>query len=185
MPDWNQYITTLKQIVCSRCCESIASGQTQLIIKETDRMATLKKVTITNINNEFAAFTPEKASQVSAMLSSCGDYQKAADCLVFLRHNEKNYILVCELKSGTTKRLVGQLRNTAAIADFITSLCKHHHDLSFDQWNMRFIVLKSKGSLKKRPTRPSQSPPAGSCIARPLEISVQNNASIPIAQLCR
>lgn len=41
MSDWNQYIATLKQIVCARCSEKIAEGQTQLVIKETDRNLTL------------------------------------------------------------------------------------------------------------------------------------------------
>jgi len=185
MNSWDQYIKTLQGIICPKCSENIAHGQNELVIKETDRSATLKKITLTNLSSQFAAFFPEKAKpKICAMLSSTGDYQKAADALIFLCHNGINYILICELKSGTTSRLSAQLKNTASIADFITALSKHHHGLTLPAWQMRFIVLTKRGRLRKRPTRQKKSMPQGQTADRPLEIVVHNNESIHVARLC-
>lgn len=187
--EWSEFIEKLKKVVRDNCQEQLASGQTQIILKEMDPAARGKmdKVTIEGFAAPFFVVFPDKAKPELCSLLAKGDYQMAVDALIFLRFRGKKYLLVCDLKSslGRTilKKLKQQMRNSEAIAEFLFRLVKSHHGIQSKGWNVRYVVITPR-TLKKPKTR-NTGLKSGTSIERPKEIAVQNGASVEIGKLCQ
>lgn len=183
MSNYAQTIDTLNAFVRTECKELIANGQTQLIIKEDKPEAKnrLDKIYITDFKGKFACFIPDKSSPEFCCFLEKGKPQKACDSIIFTQYQGKNYIIICELKSGSLAGVTTQLKNTKVIVDLLSSLCLNHHQINISEWNVRYVVVAAR-PIKKRTTRLNLT--SGTSPIRPREISVSNGAKIELGRLC-
>lgn len=174
----------LKGLVSDSCRTDAAPGQHQftLIEKKEAAQGRLDKIHINNIKHSFSLFFPDKAKPALCAFLKDGKTQKACDSIIATYYEGRFYLIVCEMKCGRTQGVATQLKNTAAFVDLLVSLAQHHHEFDFSQWNRRYVVLGA-GRLNKTPTRAGQSK-AGLTPGHPKEISVKNDAVLPIGALC-
>jgi len=180
----NHIIKVLKEVVSSGCQQSIATGQHRVTLRETKAAAKgrLDEIHIGSITEPIALFFPDKARPMLCGFLAEGNTQKACDAILATHYDGIGYLIVCEMKSGGTKGLAAQIRNTACFVELLVNLAFHHHDLDLSQWQRRYVVLCA-GRLHKSKTRVGE-PKAGLCPSRPKEISVRNKAELPIGALC-
>lgn len=179
-------VEALKKIVSNDCLADVVASQCQLILKEGGIAARgrMDTVTLTDIQSPFHAVLADKAKPTLCPLLNSGDYQKAADAIIFHQHNNNHFILICEMKSGTTRGAEKQFKNSTAIAHFLNKLCELHEKCIQPKWRIRYALIMPRGrSLKKAKTRRDKLI-SGVRPDRPKEIAVKNRESVPIRRLC-
>lgn len=177
-------LTALSGIIRANCLGKIATGQQELILKETGKASQgrLDKVVIVNCQEPMVAVFPEKVKGNLLPFLKDGVCQKVADAIVFTRFSGKPYILVCELKCGDPKGARRQLLNTGMIARLIKEMAEETTDFDVEDWSMRYVLFTNR-TLKKQKTR-SDDLISGTDPSRPKEISVPNGAKIQLGRLC-
>jgi hypothetical protein len=177
-------LDALKFLVAPHCQETLAVGQHQITLKEDKAAAKgrLDKVHFDQISGPIALFLPDKAKQPLFSFLAEGKPQKAVDAIVAMSFEGRNYLIACEMKSGSISGAGAQLRNTDCLLDFMVKAARHHHQVDLSQWERRFVVLCSRRIPKSR-TRMDRRP-VGISPDRPLEIRMQNNQRLPIRALC-
>jgi hypothetical protein len=177
-------LTALKNLVAPACQETLATGQHQITLKEEKPAAKgrLDKVHFDQINGPVALFLPDKAKQPLFSFLAEGKPQKAVDAIVAMSEAGKNYLIACEMKSGSIGGAGAQLRNTDCLLDFMVKAAHHHHQVDLSQWERRFVVLCAR-RINKSPTRGDKMK-RGHCPDRPLEIQMRNEQRLPIGTLC-
>lgn len=187
--EWSEFIEKLEKVVRDDCQDNLASGQDQVILRETDPAARGKmdKVTLKGFAPPFFVVLPDKAKPELCSLLTKGECQMAVDALIFLRFRGKKYLLICDLKSSigrsVLQKLKRQMRNSEAVAEFLFRLVKSHHGIQSKGWNVRYVVITPR-TLKKPKTR-QDGLKSGTSIDRPKEIAVLNGATVEIGKLCQ
>lgn len=125
-------INSLKKIIQNKYEIPIApinSINSSMIIKETKPEAKLKRVEITGFASEYTyAFKPDKEEKIKTISkyfsSSEEKISKVCDAVIFTKLNEKDYVFLCELKSGKPEAedYMMKYKNSALFIDYLISL---------------------------------------------------------------
>lgn len=177
-------LDALKNLVNPACQKALATGQHQITLTEEKSAAKgrFDKVHFDQINGPIALFLPDKAKQPLFSFLAEGKPQKAVDAIVAMSEAGKNYLIACEMKSGSISGAGSQLRNTDCLLDFMVKAAYHHHQVDLSQWERRFVVLCAR-RIRKSPTRGDKIK-RGHSPERPLEIHMRNEQRRPIGTLC-
>ena len=157
--------TILKQIILPKAQLSLTenqSGQSKLIIKETDPASKIRKLTILDVESNSFAFTldyPAKPDdkkkpcfkQLSPYIHPENDIgiNKGCDLVLFTIYKKQHYILIMDIKSDrpNVARTQHQLENSELYVKYLISLVKHF----YSEKPPRFNYIKTYTT-----TRPNQ-----------------------------
>lgn len=184
MTNHEKIVDALSEMVRCTCKDTIANGQNSIDLRENQLAAKgrLDKVTIINIPTPFAVYHPDLSRPELCPFLEVGIPQKACDAIIITEHSSKTHMIICELKCGSKQGVIDQLKNTAAICDFLISLVEQHKELDCANIVKRYVVIGAR-TLKKKKTRQTDLK-AGSSPKRPRELSVKNKAQIYLKELC-
>lgn len=129
------------------CCNYNGAQHTHLLIKETDPLAVLKKVTLNAPSGDWFGFDPDKgrgtARQMSPLLAvgNQHDHHRACDCVVIINRGGELTALYFDLKSGNPKGYAGQFKSTRQFVSYALGLLEEFHGIKLFLADERFIVL--------------------------------------------
>jgi hypothetical protein len=135
---------------------------THIMIEETDRLAALKKVTLSAPNGDWFSFAPDKgrgrAAQMSPLLATGPghDHHRACDSVIMVCKQGRLQVLYIDLKSENPKGYAGQFKSTRQFVGYVLGLLKEFHGETFTGPEERYVILYGgkKPLLDKKPTVP-------------------------------
>jgi hypothetical protein len=174
------------------CCTFNGAQHSDILIKETDSLSTLKKVTIKTPNGDWFAFNPDKgrkcpncrAVYMSPLLSTGKSlhHHRACDHVIIFQQDEKLIILYIELKSiGNSIEYVNQFKSTRQFVHYLLGLLEEFHEIKIPiPLEERYIVFcgKFRSSFDKRTTVPKSNKIRKSTPTNPFKKIINNNDSV-------
>lgn len=171
----------LEKLKNSLNCVSYNGVQhSDILIKESDRLASLKKVTLTYKTGNWFSFNPDKGSikgKISTLLSNFEEYSphRACDCVIVIADNKHLKIVYIDLKSGNPIGYAGQFKSARQFMRYAIGLINDFFDIKLDILQEHFIIFFDKNSLplRKRTTtiKSKQTKPDDAC-----KIPIVNNS---------
>lgn len=156
-------LAPLKKLHDSLSCTSYRGDQhTHILIEETDRLASLKKVTLLAPNGDWFSFAPDKGrgrlAQMSPLLASGPehDHHCACDNVIMLCKQGKLYVLYIDLKSGNPVGYEKQFKSCRQFVRYVLGLLEEFHGETFLGPEERYVILfgGKKPLLNKKTTIP-------------------------------
>lgn len=136
------------------CCTQNGAQHTQILIKENDVSALLKKVTLMAPNGDWLSFDPDegrkcrrihKSSNIvvmSPLLTINGhDHHRACDCVVLVNREGKLSVVYIDLKSGNLGGYAGQFKSTRQFVRYALNLLKEFHGEDLEIEQERYVIL--------------------------------------------
>lgn len=126
-------------------------------ILEEGHKAKLTSVQITGLPRKVVTLKPDKITTPSKrrdMLNPSAEKINAApDGLIFLEHNQKGYVILCELKSSLphVDEYKNKFKAAACFLDYLAKLLEEFHNIKFDEHFERkywVFYLEKEGSLQ-------------------------------------
>ncbi len=147
------------------------NGISHLILKEDDVSATLRSVVISEVNQNYLIFSPDKGAIFNrrksktntAFLSPllCRDggsgLQKACDAILIKVEGESIFAAIIDLKSGVGKNVKRQLENSECFLRFLVDIFNVRNGNNFKLVQAEKTVLCRQNTLDKRPISINQS----------------------------
>lgn len=156
-------LPALEKLHDSLSCTGYRGDQhTHILIEETDRLATLKKVTLSAPNGDWFSFAPDKgrgkAAQMSPLLATGPqhDHHRACDSVIMVCRQGRLHVLYIDLKSGNPDGYAGQFKSTRQFVSYALGLLAEFHGEAFVGPEERYVVLYGgkKPLLDKKTTVP-------------------------------
>lgn len=147
------------------CCTYNGAQHTDVLIKEHDASAKLKKVTLSAPNGDWFSFDPDKgrgrAALMSPLLAAGAKYNhhRACDCVAIINRGGQLTVLYIDLKSGNPTGYSGQFKSTRQFVRYALGLLEEFHTTKLTLAEERFVVLYGgkPALLNKTPTVPKQT----------------------------
>ena len=146
----------LEKLKNSLNCVSYNGVQhTDILIKENDKSASLKKVKLTYTTGNWFSFNPDKGSikgKISTLLSNFEEYSphRACDCVIVIDDNTKLKIIYIDLKSGNPIGYAGQFKSTRQFMRYAVGLINDFFDADLDISQEHFVIFFDQNSLPLR-----------------------------------
>ena len=122
-------------------------------VKEQDRSAKLKEVTLKYMDSEAFFFSPEigkgKAGVMSPLLAKSGVHNATCDAVAILVTKQGKYIVLIELKSDRPKGYREQFHSTRCFIEYIRILLKEFHMCNLDNYQYRYLLLTTSQSGRR------------------------------------
>lgn len=147
------------------CVGNRGDQHSDFIIKETDKSALLKKVTIKAGNGDWFVFDPDRgrgmgpSAKMSPLLAVGRQYchQRACDAVLVVLKDEILRLIFIDLKSNEPSGYASQFQSTRQFARYLLGLLNEFKGVSFPNVEERFLLLHTgkakKPLLYKTPTR--------------------------------
>lgn len=151
------------------CCTYNGSQHAHVLIEETDRMAKLKKVTLTAPGGDWFSFNPDtgrgKPPKMSPLLAigAVHNHHRACDCVVIVNHEGKLTALYVDLKSSNPNGYSNQFKSTRQFVRYALSLLEEFHGVKLILGEERFVVLYGG---KQAPLHKTTTVPKGKKIGK-------------------
>jgi hypothetical protein len=129
------------------CCTYRGDQHSDILIEEHDKLAKLKKVTLTASNGDWFSFDPDKGRGKKALMSpllavgAAYEHHRACDCVVLIQHDNRLITLYIDLKSNNPRGYTNQFKSTRQFVHYAIGLLEEFHGYSFASRDERFIVL--------------------------------------------
>ncbi len=188
---------TLRALIELLSCEPTHGGtNSDVLIKEEDKSASLKTIKLSGLTKDMLVFFPDKGGWVivsgkkkhigMSPLFRCDKSvkcNKACDAVVIVADmDDKFKIIYVELKSTDPSGAGQQFRSTKCFIDYLRATLKEFHNITFGISISRYVVLCGKQMpLSKRPTQYKRKPANDPTI--PEIRTVVNNQIIQIREL--
>lgn len=132
---------------------SDASDAIKITIKETKAQAKCRKIELTGFQKgKIVSFSLDAKHKISEYINkSCKDITKGCDAVIFAEIKNKNYILICELKSDDPKGCDKQFISSSCFVDYIDSILKKFYGKNFSDFVLEYILFTTK-KFNKRAT---------------------------------
>lgn len=135
---------------------------TLILIEETDRLAELKKVTLSAPNGDWFSFNPDKGrgktAQMSPLLATDSEHyhHRACDSVIMVCKHGRLNVLYIDLKSGNPVGCENKFKSTRQFVGYALGLLKEFHGEAFAGPDERYVILYGgkKPLLDKKPTVP-------------------------------
>ncbi|MXN88210.1 hypothetical protein K7G92_000055 [Pasteurella canis] len=186
--------TELDYLMRSLSCVTYNGGQhTSIQIKENDKKATLKTVTLKANNGDWFCFSPDDGRKcrnlhsrsnltlMSPLLKISADFSHhcACDAVILFRQEDKLTILYIDLKSGNPKGYSPQFKSTRQFVRYLISLCEEFSGIKMKIYRESYIVFHcGKSSIPKRTTIPDRSKIINSKPDNAYKREVKNNDTL-------
>ena len=148
----------LRQIINEEVIIPFDKGKRNVIVKETNPGAKLKKVILKGFTNEDKLMAFKLGSpklRMSQYLNQSQDkINKGCDAVIAAEINGNGYIFFCELKSDSPKKYKDQFLSSHAFVDYIDSLIGKFYELSLGKFKKIYVLFTSKKTLAKTPVYP-------------------------------
>lgn len=129
----------------------------QVLLEEKGEQATLKKVFLSNVSNDYLTLKPD-AAQIKIFAKGCGNRQ--CDYIVLSEYNKQKFALFIDLKSSLRQYPASQQKNDLAndeygdiviqflgsscLLDFIQSALMNFRNLDIAEYKRRYVILYNK-----------------------------------------
>lgn len=146
----------LERLKKSLNCVSYNGVQhTDILIKENDKSASLKKVTLKYTTGNWFCFNPDKGSikgKISTLLSNFEEYSphRACDCVIVVADNKNLKIIYIDLKSGNPIGYAGQFKSTRQFMRYAVGLINDFFDDGIEIVKEHFVIFFDQNSLPLR-----------------------------------
>ncbi|MDR2164487.1 MAG: hypothetical protein LBO79_02430 [Zoogloeaceae bacterium] len=151
------------------CVEYNGAQDTNIMIRESDSRAVLRKITLTTdgANRDWFAFNPDEGRKVkngnklayqgmSPLLAEDErhGHHCACDCVVIWHHEGKLTVLYIDLKSGNPSGYEKQFRSTRQFVRYALGVLKEFHSEHMSVVDERYIIFHTgkRNSMNKLPT---------------------------------
>lgn len=135
------------------------SSENSFYIKEDDRLAKCKRVTLMHFEAESTTFgfeldckkiKCERLHKLSPYFQDGKDLDKGNDAIIFTTIESKNYIFVVELKDDSNSReIIKQFKSTTCFIDYLKSILKNIYKIKLDDINIKYLVFSTHGNNLK------------------------------------
>lgn len=131
----------------------------KIIIEETHKLATLRRVEIASVGTETFTLKLEKCGfPGQSTFSTNKPLHRACDAVSFCMVGDQAYILCFELKSSEPKRhdIAEQFKSAHCFLEYLDTLLKHYcDDKSIANWPKKYFVFHNQPHtpLEKEPSR--------------------------------
>ncbi len=196
-----EIINTLKEILKETIIIADGNQHSHAILKEEDKEAKLKKLTLKDLKQNMLVITPDKGRKVSdkedKTIATCMsplfkatskfETNRACDGLL-LKENEGGHcdIVYIELKSDVPSGYEGQFKSTRCFMRYLKELLKDICQQEMHVTSERFVIFhtdkeNSRSTLQKRGTRLSPKKPNQP--DNPDKHIVRDNSEIAVFQI--
>jgi hypothetical protein len=173
------------------CCTYNGAQHTHVLIKETDALAKLKRVTLTAPAGDWFAFDPDsgrgRKQQMSPLLATgtAHDHHRACDCVVVISRAGKLTIVYIDMKSGNAKGYAGQFKSTRQFMRYALGLQQEFHGTQWPALDERFVILFGGQAplLNKQTTVPRSFSAGPTRPDAPIKREVANGATVWLKEL--
>lgn len=146
---------TLNKVINEKVIISINQEKKNIIIKESEQEAKLKRIIIEGFTNadKFIAFKLDykRFSTLSPYLNKSQKHiHKGCDAVIITEIDTEKYIFFCELKSDSPKGYKDQFLSSHAFIDYIDSLVEKFFDCSIKAFKKIYLLFTSR----RLPIRP-------------------------------
>jgi len=155
-----------------------------ILIKETDKSATLKKVEITGVDLNTVAFEFDKSGHTGKAFNiTHKKVHKACDAIIFCQLDDEYFILFCELKTSVPSdgKHVVQLRSGLCWVQYLRAILNEFEGIDMSHWQYRYIVFHKNQYLPK--TLTSIAPIANQQPRTPLLCQVDDGEKVSLRKL--
>lgn len=136
---------------------------TNILIKETDKLAKLKNITLDAPNGDWLSFTPDKGrtslAKMSPLLATGAAHKHhcACDSVILVMRNNQLTVLYIDLKSDNPVGYANQFKSTRQFMRYLLGLLEEFYNLKLPIFEERYIVLHTRKNslLIKKPTTPN------------------------------
>lgn len=173
-------------------CVSYRGDQhTNILIQESDKLATLKKVTLTASNGNWIAITPDKGrgkkAEMSPLLATGAAHKHhcACDCVVFTLNQNVLTVIYIDLKSGKPNGYENQFKSTRQFVRYVIGLLEEFSEQKIKIDNERYVIFYGgeKRLLNKTPSVPKIQKVKSSSPNNAYKLQVDNDASVYLNKL--
>lgn len=173
-------------------CVSYRGDQhTNILIQESDKLATLKKVTLTASNGNWIAITPDKGrgkkAEMSPLLATGAAHKHhcACDCVVFTLNQNVLTVIYIDLKSGKPNGYENQFKSTRQFVRYVIGLLEEFSEQKIKVDNERYVIFYGgeKRLLNKTPSVPKIQKVKSSSPNNAYKLQVDNDASVYLNKL--
>jgi hypothetical protein len=172
------------------CCTYNGSQHTHVLIKESDVLAKLRKVTLTAPSGDWFAFDPDAgrggAKLMSPLLAAGAghDHHRACDCVVVIARDARLTVIYIDMKSGSPKGYAGQFKSTRQFVRYALGLQQEFQNVQWPTLDERFVILFGGHTplLNKQTT---VSKPLAAGVTRPdapIKREVPNGATVRLKE---
>lgn len=131
------------------CTNYRGDQHTHIVVEETDRLATLKKVTLSAPSGDWFSFTPDKgrgrgnSAKMSSLLATGPKHHhhRACDSVIIILNNGRLQVLYIDLKSGNPDGYSGQFKSTRQFVRYALGLLSEFYNETFTAPEERYVVL--------------------------------------------
>ncbi|MBT9543936.1 MAG: hypothetical protein IV090_00960 [Candidatus Sericytochromatia bacterium] len=139
----------LQLLIADECrwdVNSQLSANKKLKIKEENPSSTIEWVQLEGFDGPVLAFKMDSAEgKISPLLNeSCKDIHKGCDAVIFARLKGKNFVFICELKSGSPKGFTQQFQSTEAFLDYLNALLSRFSAFSLCDFQRERILFSTQ-----------------------------------------
>jgi hypothetical protein len=157
-----------------------------LTIRESDAVATLKRVDIVSVGSQAFWLEYDKCKfPGQAVFAAHPSVHRACDSIAFCEVDNEPFILCCELKSSEPSRheVVEQFRSAHCFLTYLDALLQHYCEgQSIADWQRRYFVFHNQGATPVS-KRPSMDERANTTPETALFIPTQTGAKQYVRQL--
>lgn len=172
------------------CCTYNGAQHTHVLIKESDALAKLKKVTLTAPTGDWFAFEPDsgrgRTRQMSPLLATGAghDHHRACDCVVVISRAGKLTIIYIDMKSGNAKGYAGQFKSTRQFMRYALGLQQEFQGTQWPALDEHFVILFGGQTplLNKQATVPKPFPAGTTRPDAPIKREVPNGATVRLKE---
>lgn len=173
------------------CTNFRGDKHTHILIEETDRLAKLKKVTLSAPNGDWFSFEPDKGRGKTAKMSPLlatgpeHNHHRACDSVIVVCKQRKLHVLYIDLKSGNPEGYSGQFKSTRQFMRYALGLLDEFYGEPLPIVKERYVVLYGgkKPFLDKKTTVPQTKTIATSCPNAAFKREVANEARLYLKEL--
>jgi len=155
-----------------------------ILIKETDKSATLKKVEITGVDLNTVAFEFDKSGHTGKAFNiTHKKVHKACDAIIFCQLDEDYFVVFCELKTSvpSDEKHIIQLTSGMCWVQYLQAILNEFEGIDMSNWQYRYVVFHKNQYIPKTSTNivpiANQKPNA------PLLCQVDNGERVPLRKL--
>jgi hypothetical protein len=126
----------------------------KIIIKETDKNATLNHVVIEGVSGDVIAIELDRIGLGDKTFNDGYKAQKSCDAVIFCEYEGEAYILILDVKSSypSDEKYIAQLVGGDCFADYLVSVLELFENIK-SNWIRRYFIFH--GSAEKRTTLPN------------------------------
>lgn len=157
----------------------------KIIIKETDKNATLNHVVIEGVSGDVIAIELDRIGLGDKTFNDGYKARKSCDAVIFCEFEGQAYILILDVKSSypSDEKYIAQLVGGDCFADYVLSILERFEEIKSNNWARRYFIFY--GSSNKRTTLPQyeNSPPTNTKANKANLVPIANGESIHLRKL--